>query len=304
MLRHLTAKGAALVDFEIIGLIWQFAPHNPNLAIELLKMLAARGDESILRYVAMALTWPDDTPDGWAVKFANPEDYLDILHNFERLPSLDDHVQRCLEGLGHMDPIQVVDFIEQRIGNTAERHARDDQYDPIPFELSHAFESIRTSSAYIDVLRRVRDWMLHEDVWFRDEAPRVLKALAGSLHPSLYRVLMTWVESDDIRKLKEVARLLHEFNVGSPFYDLCREIICRTDDELILDSIAAAIDLTPEEGVRGGLSHFHRQRLEEISPWLQDESFRVRRFAERMRQSLQSQLEREQASEEFERRQW
>ena len=82
VLRHLTAKGAAPVDFEIIGLTWRLAPHNPDLAIELLKMLAARGDESILRYIAIALTRPDDTPDGWAIKFANPQDYLDILHNF------------------------------------------------------------------------------------------------------------------------------------------------------------------------------------------------------------------------------
>jgi hypothetical protein len=115
---------------------------------------------------------------------------------------------------------------------------------------------------------------------------------------------MEWVESDDTRKLKEVANILREFNIGGPFYSLCREIICRTDDELILRSITVAIDLTPEEGVRGGLSHFHRQRLEEVSPWLQDGNFRVRRFAERMRQSLQRQLEREQALEEFERRQW
>ena len=132
----------------------------------------------------------------------------------------------------------------------------------------------------------------------------VLKALAGSLHTSLYSVLMEWVESDDIRKLKEVARILRKYNVGGPFYDLCREIIFRTDDESILGSIEVAIDLTPEEGVWGGLSHFHRQRLEEVSPWLRDENFRVRHFAERMRRSLQEQLEREQATEEFERRQW
>jgi hypothetical protein len=115
---------------------------------------------------------------------------------------------------------------------------------------------------------------------------------------------MEWVESADIRKLKEVASMLCEFNVGDRFYGLCREILCRTDDELILDSISAALRSTPEEGVQGGSSHFSRQRLEEVSPWLQDEDFRVRRFAGRMRQSLERQLEREQALEEFERQQW
>jgi hypothetical protein len=304
VLRHLTAKGAASVDFQVIGLTWRLAPHNPDLAIELLKILAARGDEGILRYVAVALTWPDDTPDGWAIKFANPQDYLDILHNFERLPSLDDRVQECLDRLGQVDPMHVIDFIEQRIDNTPERHARGEQYDAIPFELSHAFESIGSSPAYVDILCRVRDWMLREDFLFRYEAPRILKGLAGGLQTPLYGVLLEWVESDDIRKLKEVASILREYNVGGPFYDLCREIICRTDEELILGSIVAAIGSTPEEGGWGGMSHFHTQRLEEVSPWLRDENFRVRHFAERMRQSLQRELEREQALEEFERRQW
>jgi Effector-associated domain 10 len=304
VLRHLAAKGAASVDFEVIGLTWRFAPHNPDLAIELLKILAARGDESTLRYIAMALTWPDDTPDGRAIKFANPQDYLDILHNFERLPSLDDRVQECLDRLGQVNPMQAIDFIEQRIGNTPERHARGDQYDAIPFELSHAFESIRSSPAHVDVLRRVRDWMLREDVWFRHEAPRVLKSLAGGLQTPLYGVLKEWVESDDVGKLKEVASILREFNVGGPFYALCREIICRTDEESILGSIKAALGSTPGGGVQGGMSHFHTQRLEEVSPWLRDENFRVRHFAERMRRSLQEQLECEQATEELERRQW
>ena len=244
-LRHLTVKGAAPVDFEIIGLTWRFAPRNPELAIELLKMLAARGDESTLRYIAIALTWPADTPEGWAIKFANHQDYLDILHNFQRLPSLDDRVQECLDRLGQVDPRQVIDFIEQRIGNTAERHARGDEYDAIPLELSHAFESIRSSPAYVDVLRRVRDWMLREDVWLRHEAPRILKGLAGGLQTPLYGVLMEWAESDDIRKLKEVTRTLREHDVGGPFYDLCREIICRTGEELILGSI---FDQTPLHG--------------------------------------------------------
>jgi hypothetical protein len=203
-----------------------------------------------------------------------------------------------------MDPMQVIDFLEKRIGNTAERHARGDHYDAIPFECFHAFESIRSSPRFIDALRRVRDWRLCEDAWFRDEASGVLKSLAGGLHTSLYRVLMEWANSNDIRKLKEAARLLRMFNNGSLFYDICREILCGTDDELIWGSIAAAVESTSEEGVRGRLSHFHRQRLEEISPWLQDENFRVRRFAERMRQTLQRQIEREQDLEELDRRQW
>jgi hypothetical protein len=57
------------------------------------------------------LTWLADTPEGWAIKFTNPQDYLDILHNIQRLPSLDDRVQECLDRLGQGDPMQVIDFM-------------------------------------------------------------------------------------------------------------------------------------------------------------------------------------------------
>jgi hypothetical protein len=77
------------------------SPATMERAIRDLKIIAEQvRDESILRYIAMALTWPADTPEGWAIKFANPQDYLDILHNIQRLPSLDDGVQECLDRLG------------------------------------------------------------------------------------------------------------------------------------------------------------------------------------------------------------
>jgi len=52
------------------------------------------------------------------------------------------------------------------------------------------------------------------------------------------------------------------------------------------------------------MSNFSRQRLKEVSPWLEDEDLRVRRFARRMVDSLQRTVEREQAEEELERRSW
>jgi hypothetical protein len=56
------------------------------------------------------------------------------------------------------------------------------------------------------------------------------------------------------------------------------------------------------EGVSVTLSHFNRRRLEEVSPWLHDEDFRVRLFVKRLTQSLQGDIEREQAREELDRR--
>ena len=63
------------------------------------------------------------------------------------------------------------------------------------------------------------------------ETPLVLLALAGNLDEVLYGVLMEWVESNDVRKQRAVATILHTFNSGQSFYELCGKLIRCTSDE-------------------------------------------------------------------------
>jgi len=291
------------IDHEIIWLTRQFAPHNPDLAVKLLKTIAARGNQGILYRVAEVLSWPNKAGNGWAIEFADPQDYLEIVQNFERLPSLDFHVEECLARMGQIAPMQVIDFIERRISTTQERQATEERYNAVPFQFSRAMDTIRSSPQYLDVLRRVRDWMLRDDAWFRLKTPRVLKEISGGLGAPLYRVLMEWVDSGDDQKLTAVASILREFNEGRVFYNLCREIIRRTDEKAILGAIDAIIHSTPGV-ISGEMSNFFRQRLKEVSPWLEDEDLRVRTFANRLVRSLEQEIEREEGREELERRSW
>ncbi len=123
------------------------------------------------------------------------------------------------------------------------------------------------------------------------------------MEDQLSSVLMKWVESRDVNKLKAVANILREFNSGQSFYDLSREIIVRTQDEKVLSSIQAAIGTTPG-AIVGPMSNFTKQRIEEVSPWLKDENFQVRVFAQQEVQALQRNLEREEAQERLEERSW
>jgi hypothetical protein len=111
------------------------------------------------------------------------------------------------------------------------------------------------------------------------------------------------VESDDLDRLRAVAKLLPLFNSGQPFYDLSRELIRRTDDRSVLGSIKAAVNSTPG-AIWGGLSSFYDQRLQEISAWLNDDNWRVRHFSKHLQRYLQAQIEQERAEEEFARRTW
>ncbi|HUW09733.1 MAG TPA: hypothetical protein VM537_08385 [Anaerolineae bacterium] len=302
-LLDLVGKECPSVDYEMLSFMWQWAPHNPPLAVAVLRALAARGDERMLSQVAMVLVWPNENRDGWAVEFEEPQDYLDIVQHFERLSSLDFYTEESLNRLGEIHPMHVIDFIERRISAVAERRVQDERYGAIPFRFSQPMHTLSSSSEYPDVLRRVRDWMLREDPWFRFYTPRVLRAISPELAGPLCTVLLEWVQSGDVEKWKAVVAILHELNAGDEFYSLIREIICQTDDDSVLSSVRGAIGSTPG-AISGPFSGFWSQRLAEVSRWLDDENHRVRLFAERTMRWLQNQLEMEQAGEELERREW
>ena len=297
VLHYLTTKQSLSVDCEILELISRFAPHNPAEAIKLIKLFAARSDESILLRVADILY---SSFESFGDKFIDNDNFVAIVQNFERLSTFNYDVENCLNRLGKISPIQLLNFIEQRLLNKPEFSDTTGYYNAIHFSYSIAPKSIRSSLEYPDILRRVRDWMLRDGFWFYN-ALDVLKELNGSLEEPLYSVLMEWSKSGDVQKVRALAKILQEFNSGLLFYSLCREIISHTNDKAALDLISCSISSTPGV-ILGGFSIFYKQRLKEITPWLQDKNFRVRSFAKQMKESLEQDLERELGREEFEER--
>ena len=303
ILRELAQKGNGGVDHRILSYIFQFAPINNGLATELLREWANRGNEALLTHLADVLNWPNGKGDGWAIEFNDPQVYLEIIQNFERLSSLGNHSEGILKRLAEVEPGLVIDFIEKRIINASMLGSEAPGFHAVPLGIFSAFDNIRMSSQYLDILRRVRDWMLRDDGWFRRTTPDVLKSISGGLGAPLYRVLAEWVQSGEAKKLQALSFILRDFNIGNSFYDLSREIIIQTDDEKTLDSISAAIHTTPGV-ISGPMSIFTQQRIDEVAPWLKDENLRVRRFGQKVILELQKDFEREKAEEAYEDRNW
>jgi hypothetical protein len=267
----LVHKGLSHLDLDVLSLLPSFAPYRPDLAVSFLKEIAARGDTAILGRVADVLAQPNATNDGWDITIASRLDYLDIIQNFERHPDIDHAVERCLNRLGQFEPMLVVDFLERRILNAAEHQTKAQRYRAIPLGLSTPLESIRSSPTDREVLQRVRDWSLDEEAALCRNASQVLKMIAGNLDEALRDVLMEWVISGIAQKQGVVAHILFMFNDGRAFYDVSREIIACTVDESVLHAIRGAIASTPlSNATMTSPSYFHRKRIEDLSPWLQD----------------------------------
>jgi hypothetical protein len=186
----------------------------------------------------------------------------------------------------------VVDFFESRIMNSTDHQLKVEHYRAIPLGFNTPLESIRSSSNYRKVLRRVQDWSLNEVSALRKNTSQVLRIIAGYLDEALYSVLMEWVTSDVTQKQEIVAHILFIFNDGQVFYNLSREIILHTKEESVLSAISGAITSTPLSGaMMASPTAFHKKRIEELSPWLQDSNLRVRRFAKKETQYFQRMIE-------------
>ncbi len=307
ILRQLVAKQSPVVDPEMFWSIQQLAPYKSDLAVELLKTLAARGDEKILHQVADTVSWQSGNNNEYAVKFENLQDLVEIIQNFERLSYLDYNAEGCLKRLADVTPMRVIDVIEQRIKTKPSIHLTKDYYQAFPQPFSRIFADIKSQQQYPEILRRIRDWLLQGGNLLSFEAPTLLKEIALNLEGKLYDVLMEWVASGDLDKLQAIANIMDEFNSGSTFYNLIREIIIRTQNENVLSSIHAAVGSTPDAivgSMSSLMSSFYKQRIEEISPWLKDDNFQVRVFAKRVIQSFQIDIEREEGVEKLRERNW
>jgi len=293
LFHNLINKSSPQLDWNVLQLIPEFAPHHPTLAINLLKAIAKRGNDVILHRVADFLVQPDiKNDDGWNIEITNKQDYFDIIQNFERLPSFDYSIERCLDRLGQFEPMLIVDFFELRVMNGAMHKRRNEHYRAIPFGFTFPLNCVRSSPTYRKVLERIRDWALNEESALYSNTSQMLATIAGYLDEVLYNVLLEWVVLEDTQKQKIVAQILFMFNDGQAFYDLSREIIIRTDEESTLSAISGAITSTPLLSTpMDSSTQFHRKRIEDLSPWLQDNHFRVRHFAKREIQYFQKMLE-------------
>lgn len=288
-LYNFITKSSLQLDWNILLLIPEFSSHKPKLAIDLLKAIAKRGDKGVLHRVADVLIEPDiKSESGWKVQITDRQDFVDIIQNFEQLPNFDYAIEQLLDRLGLLDPMLVVDFFERRIRYAADKHKRqaiglgDTHYHAIPFSFTIPMKNIRLSSVYREVLQRIRDWALNETSALQGNTSQMLKIVAGHLDETLYSVLIEWVQSDVLQKQEAVAQILYTFNDGQVFYNLIQEIIIRTDDESVLNTIKNVIASTSLSNPHmGPQSSFYRKRIGDLSSWLQNSSLRVRLFAKR-----------------------
>jgi len=305
--RRLIGKDDPDIDMMILQRnMYQMPEYKADAAIEFLKILSTRSNEIVVQKVAQLISDARFQNSAWLSKLSEHENLLHIILNFERLSHLNHSVQKCLEMLGETHPMEVIKFIERRILARTDYPLGRGYYEAFPSAFSSTFEGVRKHSDLPEVLRYVREWILkrQENYFLYESAPRLLSALALGLQGELYDCFMEWVNSEEVDKIKAVAKTLQEFNGGETFYKICREIIIQAkSNEKITSYVDGAIYATPGV-ISGGFSLFYKERRKEISHWLKDSDKYVRKFAQDLDLSLGNSIEREEAREKLEERNW
>ena len=229
---------------------------DANTVLEILVKLSSDESLTVTRQVIRALTSKELTPQN------HLEKYKQVMLNCVRLERLDYEAEQALGVIFRHEPIWVIKFFEKRIAYKENESKRYDsfsdrprdllKFDAVPHRLHYLFQDVDWSDEEaMGALRRVRDWVLTSSNLLRFEAPNLLVSmLSGNdprndeikINPAMRKLFDEWIDSEDLKLIREVAYLMRGFDADTVFYSLAESVLIKsTGDKQAQGEIVAAL---------------------------------------------------------------
>jgi hypothetical protein len=169
------------------------------------------------------------------------------------------------------------------------------RYNAIPFSFHKLSEPL--SQHPVQAIDAVLDIYDGNYGLFIYRGARLLKNIFPSFPPVFQQKLLALVQSKEENDLLFVMAILRNYDGNPVIHNVCKEIIKILPDISNLTKDLSII-LQSTGVVRGeyGFVEAYKQKIKEIHPWLQDESPRVKGFAQYYIASLEKRIEYEQKS--------
>ena len=182
--------------------------------------------------------------------------------NCVRLERIDYDAEQALCIIFRHNPIWVIKFLEKRVAykesesnryaSFSDRPSELLRFDAIPHRPHYLFEDVDWSEPNtLAALKRVRDWVLTSSNLLRFEAPNlIVSMLSGNdprndeikINPAMRKLFEEWIDSDDLKLIREVAYLMRGFDVDTVFYSLAESVLIKsTGDKQSQGEIVAAL---------------------------------------------------------------
>lgn len=242
------------------------------------------------------------TRRGWIdIKELHPETIEFLKEKMVELSDIDWRIQEFLQKIGEYFGLKaVLDVFMNRIEKDARRKEKtsrdlDERYEAIPYHLNpHLVKFMVEHSDYEKILSRwvakmTANWSIYN--WH-------VSHFLQSVEKGFGKVLTSLIQKGGDENLMKVARAMQSIN--SVDFDVCIEIIRRTDNEDIIRLVGGNMYSTGVVSGEYGIAEAYGEKAEKLKKYLADESERVRNFVKDMIKSFQesAKRERQQADEE------
>jgi hypothetical protein len=239
---------------------------------------------------------------GWInIKELHPETVEFLKEKMVELSDIDWHVQKLLQAIGERDGLKaVLDVFMKRIKKDAKRKVKegwqiDERYDAIPYHFNPDLNKFMAE--HPDYEKVTSEWTANMTTGWSIYNWNVGHFLQN-VEKGFDEVLNSLIQKDDDENLMKAACAMQ--SIDSVDFDICIEIIRRTDNKNIIDLVEANMYTTGVVSGEYGISKTYEKKAEQLKKYLVDESERVRIFAKRMIKSFKesAKRERQQADEE------
>ncbi len=239
---------------------------------------------------------------GWMiVRELEPETIELLKKAIVKLPDVDWHIQEILLAIGESQGLHaVLDIFMERIQKDAIKkekmmRRREERYDSIPYHFNPDLSKfIVEHSDYIKIAgewisKMTTDWSTYN--WhvshFLQRVGKGFDEILGSL-----------IQKGDDDSLMKAARAMH--SIDGTNFDLCIEIVRRTDNKKILSQVDSDMYTTGVVSGEYGIAEAYEGKAKMLENYKSDKSERVKKFTERMIKSFldSAKRERQRADEE------
>ena len=210
------------------------------------------------------------------------------------LPDIDWHIQEILIAIGRRDGVQgVMEIFLNRIKKDTESKEKhglkiDERYEVIPYHLNPALcNYITQHPEYKEIAGKWLENMTAESSVYNFHISHFMQEIGIGFN----EILKTLIDRDDENSLMKAARAMHSMEGVN--FDMCIEIVRRTDNEHILNKVSSNMYSTGIVIGEYGIANAYEGKAKELEKYKDDENKHVRKFVKRMIKSFRDSAKRE-----------
>ena len=212
-----------------------------------------------------------------------------ILDNLFWLQEVDYHAEEILCVIAKQSPELVIQFFCNRISKEKDKEDKG-KYDAIPFSFHKLSEPL--SQHPVQAIDAVLDIYDGNYGLFIYRGARLLKNIFPNFPPEFQQKLLEVVQSKKEKDLLFVMAILRNYDGNPIIHNVCKEIVnILPDGSNLTNELSIILQSTGVVTGEYGFVEAYKQKIEEVQPWLQDESPRVKEFAQNYIASLEKRIE-------------